>query len=607
MNYGEKRHFVLDGRRSYDLKINTIKNCIFACDIEPSAVEIAKLRLWLSIVIDDILTKASEADEQFSEHSKPRPLPNLDCNIICGNSLVDEFQGVKLISQSDLLNNMQKGHQFDMFQSGVDDLIRDLIKFQDKLFFEDSHEEKELLKAKIQGIYNSIVYEQIKGNPKLTESYFEVIKQHSMPFVLWQLYFPKVFKENGGFDIVIGNPPYVSAPTQVADENLSKIRNQIIASKRYKSLYQKWDLYVPFMECGILLLKENGIMSMIVPYPLTNQNYARELRKIILQKNLIELVDLQDTKVFEATVQNCIPFVVNRPKQNDFVIISGFINGSIKHKFNQPVEKLIQDQKSFVWNLTQEERKSDLYKGMNVLGDFCYVSKGMVLNADEKKAKGEFVKKDLISETFDEIHPKKYIEAKDIDKFIINRVRYLEWGTKRVPKELSRPTFEELYTSKKLLFNCLGELKVSVDLAGEFYCEQAIRVAVPWYLLKGVNNKSIEQSRKKFSQYEREKLEEFSEKIELKYLLGIVNSKMGKMLLNNLRGGDYHIVPEHIRNIPIPLVSKEEQKPIIDLVDKILEEVKNGDSEILHSLYDELDKVAEKIYNEWKKEKIGTI
>ena len=422
-----------------------------------------------------------------------------------------------------------------------------------------------------------------------------------MPFILWQLYFPKVFKDNGGFDIVIGNPPYVSAPAQVADENLLKIRNQIINSKKYKSLYQKWDLYVPFMELGILLLKENGIFSMIVPYPLTNQNYARELRKLILQKDLIEIVDLQDTKVFEATVQNCIPFVVNREKKDDSIIISGYIEGSLKHKFNQPIEKLIQDKKSFVWNLTQEERKTDLYNGMNILGDFCYISKGMVLNADEKKAKGEFVKKDLISETFDDVHSKKYIEGKDIDKFVINRIRYLEWGTKRVPNELSRPTFEELYTSKKLLFNCLGELKVSIDLNGEFYCNHSLYVMVPWYLLKNVKNKSIEQSIKKYSRYDRKTSEEFSEKVDLKYLLGIVNSKFAKNLLSNIRGGDYHIFPEHVRNIPIPLISKEEQKPIIDLVDKILVEVKNRDSEILNSLYAELDEVVKTIYNKWKK------
>ena len=297
MNYGEKRHFVLDGRRSYDLKINTIKNCIFACDIEPSAVEIAKLRLWLSIVIDDILTKASEADEQFSEHSKPRPLPNLDCNIICGNSLVDEFQGVKLISQSDLLNNMQKGHQFDMFQSGVDDLIRDLIKFQDKLFFEDSHEEKELLKAKIQGIYNSIVYEQIKGNPKLTENYFEVIKQHSLPFVLWQLYFPKVFKENGGFDIVIGNPPYgakISANDKKIYQRIFKATKTITGKQKGST-----DTFALFIEQGLNLTSKNGTINFIVPMSITSSDSMTALHN---------LIESQCEKIFVSSYSN-------RPKQ----------------------------------------------------------------------------------------------------------------------------------------------------------------------------------------------------------------------------------------------------------------------------------------------------
>ena len=76
-------------RRLYDLKMETIKNSIFACDIEPSAVDIAKLRLWLSIVIED---SPNADDKNFN----PNPLPNLDCNIICGNSLIDEFEGMQL-------------------------------------------------------------------------------------------------------------------------------------------------------------------------------------------------------------------------------------------------------------------------------------------------------------------------------------------------------------------------------------------------------------------------------------------------------------------------------------------------------------------------------
>lgn len=89
MNGFQKKSFYAYERKPYDLKVNTIKNCIFACDIEPSAVDIAKLRLWLSIVIDDEITEDA-GNGDFDAHSKPRQLPNLECNIICGNSLISQ-------------------------------------------------------------------------------------------------------------------------------------------------------------------------------------------------------------------------------------------------------------------------------------------------------------------------------------------------------------------------------------------------------------------------------------------------------------------------------------------------------------------------------------
>ena len=105
MNGFQKKTFYAYERKPYDLKVNTIKNCIFACDIEPSAVDIAKLRLWLSIVIDDEIADDA-GNGEFDAHTKPRQLPNLDCNIICGNSLMDEFLGNRLITESVLLNNV---------------------------------------------------------------------------------------------------------------------------------------------------------------------------------------------------------------------------------------------------------------------------------------------------------------------------------------------------------------------------------------------------------------------------------------------------------------------------------------------------------------------
>ncbi len=94
----EDRARLFEQRDPYRLKWDTIQNCIFAVDIEASAVDIAKLRLWLSLVVDESLDPTF--DEQrlgISKEKDPRPLPNLDYNIMCGNSLVDEFDGIKLL------------------------------------------------------------------------------------------------------------------------------------------------------------------------------------------------------------------------------------------------------------------------------------------------------------------------------------------------------------------------------------------------------------------------------------------------------------------------------------------------------------------------------
>lgn len=115
MNGFEKKSFITYGRKPYDLKVNIIKNCIFACDIESSAVDIAKLRLWLSIVIDDEILEDT-GNGKFDVHTKPRQLPNLDCNIICGNSLIDEFKRVKLITESALFNNVSENSQQTVFR-----------------------------------------------------------------------------------------------------------------------------------------------------------------------------------------------------------------------------------------------------------------------------------------------------------------------------------------------------------------------------------------------------------------------------------------------------------------------------------------------------------
>ena len=134
----------------------------------------------------------------------------------------------------------------------------------------------------------------------------------------------------------------------------------------------------------------------------------------------------------------------------------------------------------------------------------------------------------------------------------INRIRYIEYGTERSPAKLTRPTFNELYEPKKLMFNVLGELTGTIDTEKLIHNHSLI-ACVLWKDLYGVENKSIASSIKKFSTMSREDMEELSKTVELRYLLGVMNSKYASVLLTNLRGVDYHIYPDHIRNIPNPI------------------------------------------------------
>ena len=387
----------------------------------------------------------------------------------------------------------------------------------------------------------------------------------------WQKEFPQVF-EKGGFDIVIGNPPYVSAATQMANESMAIQRKGIIDSGKYMSLYQKWDLYIPFIELGIRhLCKDNGVCSMIVPYPLTNQLYGLKLREMLIRDyHLYELSDLRGTKVFEDAIVTSTIFFVEKKMARTEIAVSTIVDQTLKRVYEKEVDTLVQDVKTHVWNLDEDNKQANRHSQFKVLGDFCYISKGMVLNADEKTAKGAFKKEDLVSLTKDDIHCRDYVEAKDIARYVVNRVRYLEYETERSPYQLSRPTFRELYNCPKLLTNKIGALKVVLD-TNNLLCDQTNRICVLWKDLKGVENASINNSVKKFSQISRTELENISLSIDIRFLLVLLNSKYANYLLDSIRGsGNIDVNPEYIRKIPIPLIASESQQPFIALADTML-------------------------------------
>ncbi len=557
----ERREIIADIERSFDESVNRpdyarklylIENCIYGVDIQPIAIQISKLRFFISLVVDQ------KSNDNPAENFGIRPLPNLEAKFVAANTLI-----------------------------GLDKKDASLF---DSTEIKAKENELKIAKHKIFGAktvrtkrkYRQIVNDLRLEIAEMLEDCGAVGNAEAQLLASWDMFDQNayarffdpewMFDVKDGFDIVIGNPPYISAPAQISNKQLAKQRKDIIASKRFKSLYQKWDLYIPFIELGMdHICKHEGLCTMIVPYPLTNQLYAKILRKMIVTSfDMFEIVDLNGTKIFEnATVSNCIPFI--KKSQGYKTIISHIDKQkSIRHSFVKEYKDLNQDENNYVWNLTQEKRSGSRYPQFNVLGDYCYVSYGLRLNSDEKTAKGEFVKADLLSETEDSIHCRKLIEGKDIERYHVKRFHFVEWNTSRCPTKLVRPTFSEFYDHPKIFCNYLGELACALDFDNYYIHTNLLTGCVLWKDLKGVENKSILSSIKKFSRYSRAEMENLSQKVDLRFLLGIMNSTYATVLLRDLRGGDYHIYPEHVRNIPIAPATQEQQRPIINLVDTIL-------------------------------------
>lgn len=557
----ERNEIINDIERSFDESINRpdyarklylIENCIYGVDIQPIAIQISKLRFFISLVVD----QNTNADP--TDNFGIRPLPNLEAKFVAANTLIG------LVKKDASL--------FDSAEIKVKENELKIAKH--KIFGAKTVRTKRKYKNIVNDLRQEIadmLYENgAVGNDEARQlASWDMFDQNaSSPF-----FDPEwMFGVKDGFDIVIGNPPYISATAQIADKQLAKQRHDIIASKRFKSLYQKWDLYIPFIEFGMdYMCKCEGLCTMIVPYPLTNQLYAKILRKMIVTSfDMFEIVDLNGTKIFEnATVSNCIPFI--KKSQGCKTIISHIDKQkSIHHSFMKEYKDLIQDENNYVWNLTQEERSGSRHPQFNVLGDYCYVSYGLRLNSDEKTAKGEFVKADLLSKIEDSIHCRKLIEGKDIERYHVKRFHFVEWDTSRCPTKLVRPTFREFYDHPKIFCNYLGELACTLDFDNYYIHTHLLTGVVLWKDLKDVENKSILSSIKKFSRYSRAEMESLSQTVDLRFLLGIMNSTYATVLLRDLRGGDYHIYPEHIRNIPIAPATKEQQRSIINLVDTIL-------------------------------------
>lgn len=629
MNGFQKKSFYAYERKPYILKMNTIKNCIFACDIEPSAVDIAKLRLWLSIVIDDEISEEI-GNGDFDAHTQPRQLPNLDCNIICGNSLIDEFKGNKLITESDLLHNVSSDSQIGMFQGGVDTLINELIKLQDNLFYIKDHDEKEDIKNRIKKIYNEIVLEQIHGNPELVSEYLDASEQASKPFVLWQLYFPSVFRENGGFDIVIGNPPYIG---EEGNKDLfNYIANTSFGEKYYIG---KMDFWYFFTSKGLDMLKENGFLSFIAPNNWMTTAGGKNMRKHIAQEAKIKtFITFNNTMIFESASQQTMIFVLEKCSESGTYTLpykavgNQKINGkelqnflmsntigeyyktaySISKQKNGENVQFLDDKISIIIEKVSEKATLYLQNDEVINGihpHHAVVTKKMLPELpDSEVGDGIFILSNaeiedlnLSMEEFDLLRP--YYDSSSIDMYyfdkkVKNRVIYTTSDFRDTSKMNRYPNIKR-HLDKYVRVITSDNRPYGLHRARkqEFFEEPSI---VSIRKCKTPTFTFIEEPAYVTAEYYLIK----TERVDMKYLTSLFNSSLCKFWLlkmGKIQGSIFQVDKDPLVKIPIALAESEIENRIVDLYDKVVEEKIQDRYADINNLQKEIDNLIYKVYS----------
>lgn len=381
----------------------------------------------------------------------------------------------------------------------------------------------------------------------------------------WEKEFDEIIND-GGFDVVIGNPPYIKAGLK--DEEYQKQRAYLNTSTEYVTLKEKWDYYVAFIEKGLHLLKERGELSFLISDSYALSEFSEESKKYIFDNFHFKKIDFfPNIKLFKnANVKNIILTVDDKKSDNlptERILHDCEFDNMIK------LENTTDPQKIFRFEDYELDKFS---KNSKLLSEICLVTKGLQPHSSNSYNL-KFKKDDVLSEVQDEIYNKPYVENKDLRPYGINKIRYLEWGTERVPDNIYRKTFPELYINPKLIVGKIGKNYIYDE--EKMICNDSCYVLTLHHYLKGVENRSINKARNNFSNPNKRSLEELeliSMQFNLKYILAILNSKFMRKYLNLTSHAvikDSKYVND-LKYLPIKEISLDDQEVFVDLVDNIM-------------------------------------
>lgn len=510
-----------------EIKRHIIQNNIYGVDIERGAVDIARLRFWLALIVDEVT---------------PHALPNMDFKIMQGNSLLEQCKDIngKYVDLSDLgykktKKDIKRGVQLSWFEDAADLSKKQFSIKMNQYFNEDDHARKVALRKDIKDIVQQQLCD-LSYNVDLSN--IEDISATS-EFFLWHTWFADVF-EKGGFDIVIGNPPYITMTKNNTNNDILKA--YIDGYLSIKRCYSK-NIYTLFIEFGIInLLTAKGVISYIIPEGLFKTRSYEDCVSMMKSNGDVLFYSTFSNYVFENAVTGSLIFNYRKEKEGLCPIHFAF-----DESYNISI---VQEEDSSIFDKISENTKE--------LKEIAELFKGMVV-------------KDRQSVVFDTAtnNPDVFLLGKSISKWTIKTPFYTDYnsltiigGTKKKAKHDIAPRIVIRRTGDTLCCSLIEEPALTESTL--YSC---------WSKDNTIDNK---------------------------YLIGILNSTLidfynKKKNITNQQGFP-QILMTDLQCLPIKTVSKSIQLSIITLVDQILSAKKANPQADTSALEAEIDRLVYDLY-----------
>ena len=567
----------------YGRKLYLIENCIYGVDIQPIATQIAKLRFFISLIIEQKI-------DDTRENRGVRPLPNLETKFVAANTLLGVEKPEQMTFRNPEIDNKEKALEEVRRRHFTARTPRTKKRYRKR----DAELRAEISALLQQDGFPSETTEKIANwdpyNQNATADFFDPE---------W------MFGITGGFDVVIGNPPYISHD-KISKQMKTEIKNN------YQSYQPFADVYCYFIEKAIGLQNEGGILSLITSNSYLRAEYGAPIRNLLQSKNtLLRMLNIEDSQVFESAIVN-VSIIVSRKLTNssdDFCIVvnSPFSGNSFEdfvraNGFNYP--QVYFDSKS--WNLAEPkfvelqkklESSGKTLEELNTkirLGIATGSNEAFLIDEDQKR---EFCEQNPINTEI----IKPILRGRDISRYSYTLPnQYILLTKNGVNVERDYPDiYEHLDAFGDKFKNRGAQGQHWTNLRACSFYDDFKKEKIVWIELSDSGRFALCNDEVYLLNSAYFLLPPSG--IDSKFLLGILNSSTIRFYLSLVAEtsgmGTSRWINNYVKEFPIPVVASEQQVEIIEIVNHILEaKVTDPDTDTT-DLEKEINKRVYALYN----------